>query len=496
MILIRVIIRTVLFSTLILGSFLVNAQEMLGIVTSNFGGTNSALINPSSLSSSKLYMDVNIATVDFFVENDYVYIHAEDYKFLEFLKKNPQLPEYGSDKYPVDWYDNPNLKNGYIQTRIKGPSFFQLRGRHAYALHTGVRVLSSIKSLPYDIANFGYNSLKFERQHNINYDDYDFYANAIAFMEIGATYSYIVKRFWFDEIAAGITVKGLFGHSGSYIYADNLDYVVLNDSTANIKNLNMQGGFSLPIDYATNEYPDQNGLFRGNGLGIDIGVTYQRKVRSYTKRRLDELCKQKYVDYVYKIGVSLIDLGFVKFSKNAEKHSFDDVSRYWYSIDTLSYYNMNQLTSDLSRVFYGDPNASYRGDAMTMLLPAAFSIQADYHYFRNWYFNATLVQPIVLGKTAVTRPAQLAVIPRYETPVFEAALPISLYEWQYPRIGAAVRYHFLTVGTDNLGGFFGLTDFTGLDIYFSVKINFSQGKCIGGRGFTPCDNFEYGIRHK
>jgi len=75
-------------------------------------------------------------------------------------------------------------------------------------------------------------------------------------------------------------------------------------------------------------------------------------------------------------------------------------------------------------------------------------------------------------------------------------MPVSLYEWRYPRMGFAVRWEVLTIGSDNLGGFFGFSDFTGMDIYFAIKINFAKGNCGRGARFTGCGNEEYGRRKR
>jgi hypothetical protein len=131
----------------------------------------------------------------------------------------------------------------------------------------------------------------------------------------------------------------------------------------------------------------------------------------------------------------------------------------------------------ISDVFYGDPNASLASNRIRMILPAALSIQWDYHYRKQWYLNATAMQPIMSSKSYIYRPAQISVTPRYETQYLEFSMPFSLYEYRYPRVGLAARFWFLTIGTDKLLGFFNLTDFTGMDIYFSLKFNFLKGKC-------------------
>jgi hypothetical protein len=43
-------------------------------------------------------------------------------------------------------------------------------------------------------------------------------------------------------------------------------------------------------------------------------------------------------------------------------------------------------------------------------------------------------------------------------------------------------------------GLFGVNDFTGLDLYISVKINFRKGNCGRLKHYLPCENDEYGIR--
>ena len=86
------------------------AQEMWGVVNSNYAGINSSLINPANLLHSKLYLDINIVTADFFFENNALYIHKGDYKPFAFLRSDDNLPEYGIDDLPFDYYKNDKRK--------------------------------------------------------------------------------------------------------------------------------------------------------------------------------------------------------------------------------------------------------------------------------------------------------------------------------------------------------------------------------------------------
>jgi hypothetical protein len=469
---------------------------MWGLTTSNFSGSNGALINPSSIVGSKLYLDINLVTADIFLNNNYLNIHAEDYSLFKYLNSDPQFPEYGPDDMPFDHYTSTIPKNAYVNLFVKGPSAMLARGRHAFAIHTGLRSLTSLTNVPYDVANFGYYGLDYEDQHNINYKSQNLRTGVLAFGEVGVTYAYSFRRFNMNDWTAGITVKRLFGLGGAYMATSDLDYMVINDSTIDVKNMNGEFGFSLPMDYNNNDFPDSGPTLKGGGFGFDIGVTYQKKIMTYQERRFTKYCQQRYIDYYYKIGVSLLDVGYVRFSENAQWHSYDDVSRYWYNADTVSYYNMNQLMQSFSQVFYNDPNASYRGDRISVLLPAAFSVQVDYKLLRNWYLGGVFIHSIPLSKSMVVRPTQIMVSPRYETPAFEASLPVSLYNWRHPRVGLSLRYHIFSIGTDNLASLLGFTDFTGLDLYFSIKINFRKGNCGWFNRLQPCYNYEYGIDKK
>ena len=115
-----------------------------------------------------------------------------------------------------------------------------------------------------------------------------------------------------------------------------------------------------------------------------------------------------------------------------------------------------------------------------MYLPTAVSAQFDYNFGNNIFINATYLQGIRLGKPGVKRETLLAITPRYETPLWEVNLPISIVDFKHPAVGLSVRVYNLVIGTDKLGTIFNLTDIRGLDLYFSLGINLdptvSQGK--------------------
>jgi len=469
------------------------AQVMYGAVLGNYAGVNSIQLNPSAMHNSKMYLDVQLMGFDVFLQNNYLYIPAAEYRFSNFFKTGYVWPshteEYGTEERNFYHYSNKRDKNAFFQSRINGPGAMLLYNRHAFALTTAVRTIVSADKIPDDLANFMYLGLNYEPQQDIRYTDYGpVTVSGMAWGELGLSYSNVVYARDFTRIAAGITVKRLFGLGGMYVNVKQVDYIVPDDSTLDIRNLDAEMGLSIPVDYNTNDIL-ASPVFKGGGFGIDLGVTYTRFAKYHTEQYFDQLCARPYEDYKFRLGVALIDLGGIRFRNNATRMRIDNRSAYWTNVNRMDYQSVGQLLDTLSYMFYGDTVSAYTGNRFTLWLPSALSLQFDYHFRKNWYFNASLIQGFAVAKGAIARPAELTITPRYETDWFEASLPVSLYHWQLARIGLAVRVFGVTVGTDKLGGFFHISDFTGLDFYMSVKFFLDKGKCRT-RGPVHCGGNE------
>ena len=464
--------KILLILILSLSSLYGRGQEMWGVVNSNYAGINSTLINPASMLHSKLYLDVNVVTADFFFENNALYIHKGDYKPFAFLKSDDNLPEYGIDNLPFDFYLNDKRKELHLNTLVMGPSFSIARRDHAFGFRTAYRTIASGRYVPYEVVPFSYVGLGYEPFHNINFNDDYLRISALAWAEIAFSYARTLKRNGPHQLSGGITAKFLMGTAGTYIDMENIDYIVNNESTVNVRNLRGEFGYA--------GVSDGGSLFGGNGFAAELGVVYEYKSSGYSSVRSQKLCKIPYEDYKYRLGISLLDLGFINFKSNAEQHYYDDVDVFWLNVDTVQFRNIESFTRMISDVFYGDPDASLQSNSIRMVLPAALSMQFDYHYRKQWYLNASIVQPIMNSKSYVYRPAQLSVTPRYETRYLEFSMPVSLYNYRLPRVGLSARFWFLTIGTEKLLGFFNVTDFTGMDLYVSIKFNFLKGKCREG----------------
>lgn len=468
------------------------AQEMYGYVNSNYAGITGTQINPTSIVNSKLYFDLNLIGAHIHVDNDFIYLARDEYKFSRFLSANAEFPKHGEDDRVYYDYFNQDLKNAYVNVKVMGPSVMYTKNDMAFGLSTSIRNLVSAKDIPYEIAKFGAEGFDYYPLHRIRFtDDQPFKAGALSFAEIAGTYAMVVKKQNRDHLTAGITIKGLLGFGGAYWSVENADYMLPNGDTMVVYNANGKAGISLPVDYSNNDvlFPDQQ-FISGFGIGADIGITYQLKVRGHTNKRYSA-CEQPFEPYHYKLGISLLDFGYIKFNKHVKQIELNDAQGTWYDFTNQNIETLDVLFSSVSGTFGPDSSALTNTDPFNVFLPSAFSVQFDYRYNERIYINASLVHPVVLNEYTLVRPATISLTPRYESDNFEIAFPMSLYNYIHPRIGVSARFSKFIIGTDKLGGFFGLNNFTGLDLYFMVKLPLIKGNCLGkGRGMT-CGNHEY-----
>lgn len=469
-----------------------DAQEMLGLTLSSFNGINTTFINPALATGSRAYLEVNILSGNTFFENDIYYFNAAGEITKNFLKGEPGLYD-GSFKYDraYNYFDDETEKSFVANARILGPSLMIQSGKHAFALTTSVRSLQSGTNIPYEIPIIAYEEISFERYHHIEFDDYNINMIGMTWSEIGLNYAYDFYDQYNNKLTLGIGVKGLFGMQAAYVRSRNLNYIIIDENTINIINMDSEFGYSLPIDNETNSF-SHDPVFRGYGLGGDIGLVYTRKKSTINYKGEYRICAKPYHDYIYRIGISLLDFGSIAFKNNSELHQFNNVNQYWEEFDTIQFISFEQSMRSYSDVFYGDPDSSFVSNKISIGLPTAISLQFDYHINNNYYVSFAWVQPIRIVANTIWRPAQLAIIPRYENRFFGFSLPVSIYNYSKPRIGMAIRVYSLSIGTDNLSSWFHSNEFTGADIYFSFSFSLQKGKCLSTKkGACYNKNFGY-----
>lgn len=496
-----------------------HAQNMTGATSAQYAGICSAQLNPATLVLSPLYIDISLASAEVFVENNYIFMPREDNKLRRFFKSDHPIVNAGPDKTYADYYTD-SWKVGQMQARVSGPSLALVAGKHAFGITTAVRSVTSVRDMPHTLAKFFYEGLYFPPQYDTRYAyQHQVSIASLNWAEAGLTYSGMIRCREKDIWCGGVTVKRLLGYAGAYMDMDKLDYMVPDHDTLIVYHADLEAGVALPMDYYNNEYLTEP-LVRGKGLGVDLGFVWERKLRVPTDASYyRQLCGQQYVPYLFRLGASLLDLGSIRFTENAERLGVNDGQLFWPGLGDLEYTNLHDLSHQVSEHFYGDPESLVRGSAFTMGLPAQVTLQGDFNltailtgrssesytergsrnaagsgYLRwlggpgSWYVNAVATIPVNRANASVMQPLMLAVGTRYESPHFQLGVTGSFYDHRYFHLGVNGRFRFLFVGTDNLLSFLRVNDYTGTSLYAGLRISLRKGSCRQ-RGFQCPDLF-------
>jgi hypothetical protein len=441
------------------------AQERLGLANSNYAGTTGMPLNPSSMVGSKVWLDINIVGADVFAWNNFEYLGKGDYYVWDDVFKG---------NIPTSLYKTNGKQNhAAANIRVDGPSFTLSHGKNAFGFHTAARVFVSAEDFSEPTTLFIREGLDYDPQEGINYNQQKMGAFATAWAEVGLSYGRIIYQEGKDMINVAVTAKYLMGIGHMSVYIDELNHTVVNDQDWNISSFKGQYAITEP------------GLANGHGFGVDLGVTYKRMledVGDYAPHTAQSNCGT--IDYRYKLGVSLLDLGGINFNKNSLIRTFENSSATWEDYPDADISGIGDIDGLIASQFASDAVSMKTGTRYSASIPSAISVQFDYNLGKNFYANATWVQGFKMGKrTTGIRRSVIGITPRYEHKWFEASLPISLYDYRSPQVGMAFRFYNVTIGSDNILPFIVPMNIYSGNIYASVKITlFKNSACGKGRG--------------
>lgn len=462
-----IMFRKSLFTLSIVLSLSAMAQEELGIANSNYAGVNGLHLNPSSIVDSWAKLDIHLVGASVFFENNYVYLPKNEFSLWQNVDMSPG--ENNSTTIPdLQTNENEVLKHGTVDASVQGPSFMWAGKRGSFALSSRVRSHTNINNVSPELAKLIFEGFQYAPNQGTDLTEQRFRVNSMTWGELGFTYGHVLFKQNKNFLTGAVGVRRLIGINAMSIAVENIDYEVHNDSLLEIRDINGHVGLG---DVEFNS---------GGGWGGDIGFTYKRMkedASDYYPHSRSHNCN--HLDYRYKIGVSLLDVGTIKFT-DAQYGSMQNSSSYWSGYDTTIVEAIGDVDSLLAARF-----SNYeRGTEFKSRLPMAISLQYDHSLGKNFFLNLTAVQSLNGVKSiGLRRSSIIGLTPRYEIKRFEVAVPMSLYEYQRPRVGLAFRFNSLVIGTDNLLPLVGQGNVYGADIYFSFKYTiFKSGVCNGKRG--------------
>lgn len=460
------------------------SAQYLGTST-NYSGSRGRSINPSLMTTSFVYADfgLNLGVIAY---NDVIYLHASDYQ--SFMRREWVTSDYyiHGKKFEFGIDLNGRRKSVYEALDFNILSaMYNPNGKTAWGFFVNSRVYANGTRIPWEIAEAGAAGIEEGDFIGHNFVSKNTKIGLMAWSEIGLSYSRVVRESFQDKIDVGVTAKGLLGHAGVGVNLNRVEKSILNRDSAMIHKLDMTAVMSGPVDYSA-RFEDGDAIFNpayivsGLGAGFDIGVTYTRKREDKIHPTVKRPCTAKRDYYYWRIGASLLDVGAISFFKNTQNYNLQSDEDKLFDVTTLEgVETFDQMMDTLCSVFYDDPSEAKSEDGYLMGLPTAASLQFDYSITKNFYVNATWIQPLRFFKYSARRAAMLVVEPRYESRYFDFAVPVTLYNYQKIFVGAEARLAFLTIGTHNIFNFIGVGESYGLDVYVALKFNLYKEKCFG-----------------
>jgi hypothetical protein len=452
--LIRIIVNMICF----LASFEGYSQYQLGMRLENNSGMYGITINPNQNLFTANKWEIHLGSAGFFLSNNYIFFKETNLSRLIRNRETLRLVDQKlSDKdNVVEVGYSYNSSSRFLQARafISGPAIaYQIRKNQTLGFFFQARSGLSATNIPNE---FSYNKIT-ARKHFEPFKASPFGGAFMNLMEYGINYAVKKEDFYKNSISFGLNLKYLRGYE--MLFANSLrtyDHAVIGTNDFSMDRPKMAFGYSSDESIF--------GQAHGNGGAIDIGISYVKNGKNN--------------DIDYKIGFSLIDLGFVQFNR--------DITSYRFVTDsTLRVFGKdyeNLVASDgidgVTNLFINNSLAQ-KGDlsksnSQRIILPFSMSLQFDYKLKKSIYINALIVQPVTLSDINMHGIHIIALTPRFEERGYSFSLPVSIVEKKAAQIGVAARLGILTLGSDQILSIIRKGNFYGSDIYAGIKLGFGK----------------------
>ncbi len=440
------------------------SQAQLGMRLEQRAGLYATTINPAALAFNPSRWELSLFQTDVFANQSYGRIlNASVSDVLRDPDLLVLLDDLASDpvntQIPVDFY-RKGRAFGALQARVAGPALaFRINGKHSIGLSMAGRFVLSSYRVPNLARYHRISQLAYGQTYRVD----PVKMATMGWAEVAGHYTY--RNFDGGVLfSAGITPKFLLGGQAAYaqVKAD-FDYTPIASDTVSLGSGNWAFGYTNDILYADDAStvrPRANGY----GGGVDLGVSWAMPI---------EFADQPEA-YLWRAGISLLDVGAVRFGRNTEAHRIGFNQLSVVAGDTLAASaddGPQAGVQALSNVLLGDPNASKVANKFTMGLPTMLSAQFDYRVVPQFYVQAVMTQRLPIYRHALKTPNTLAVVPRFEHRWASVSVPVVLSDYRSLRLGLGARLGVLYFGSDDVLSWTGKRSLTGTDVYVGLKVN-------------------------
>ncbi|MEO9004383.1 MAG: hypothetical protein ABI288_06585, partial [Ginsengibacter sp.] len=362
------------------------SQDFLGLSTGNYSGVTGVMLQPAQIVDSRFKFDINLFSTGVSYSNNYFLLDKN--AILKFNKSDFNDYATFKDRYLSEASLPAGEKVFFnINNRTQLPfSFMATTGKKsAIALNMQLRTMIQGRGISQDFASLGFNNF-YPSSNNPSVDASGISINSLSWAEVGLTYGRVLYASGNHFLKAAVTGKYLAGLSSISLSTNELQMGVNSDSTFNFNSPNVSYNHNKNADF--NKLFDKNFSPNANSFGFDAGLVYEYRgnIDKFKYLKSDDgissdALRRDVSKYIFKLGVSLLDVGMFQFDKPDDVNSFAANINNW-DIKNAHYKSLNQFDTALASRVIANPNDPRR---YNVYLPSALSAQLDIKFVKGLF---------------------------------------------------------------------------------------------------------------
>jgi hypothetical protein len=485
------------------------AQDFFPVLNDNFMGINQAFLQPAAIADSRFKSDFNVGGFNNDIYNDAI-------RFRSRWIMDPTGIVFNDNWWDENTYLAPNNgkdKNLVMSQTILGPGFMtsiDKKNKYAIGFTSRVRSVTNADNIDEPLFNLIYSNYSDTRYFNKWYHNEDMRAVQHIFGDYGLTFAGVIFDKGEHFLKAGGTLKLLQGIASSYLQTKDIYYYYNGQDYPGAKSMSLnssyvysglsdnwgfydeQGVYNFAVNYQLTAKPS---------VGLDLGAVYEFRPEFFKYKYLPKDAKDSadrfdLNKYFVKVGISLLDIGRLKYTKDYNSsdlvaaftpdylNRYDNgdnsvpMNTYWMDGNDIrftfwNYVNFADTMYQRSLNGQGVQVAADNKEKFTVKLPAALSLQVDMNLFlKGLYVNFTSYTALNQGFSRKPNShyiSNYSITPRYENKWYSISLPVQINQYKKLDVGLGIRAGVVYAGVNNLFSNV-FSDPYGMHWYVGVKV--------------------------
>lgn len=482
--------KTLLLFTCFVLIKLVYSQEYLGYANSNNAGITGVWLQPASIADSRYKADIHLAGFNFNFNNNFFLYDARILSLKDSLFDDPLF--YDNRITERDLKGNDFSFN--LSTDMQLLSFlFAIDTKNTIGFGIRHRFNFQVEGVEDDLLQLAMEEFDYPDLMNRSILNRELSIQLHNWMEYDLHYARVLMDDNEHFLKGGVTLKILQGLGSLYIYSNELRYNFSDNDTISITESDLSYGWSDKMRSNADNFNSSN-LFKNesSSIGFDLGFVYEYRPEYYAyKYDMDgsyNLWRNDQSKYKFKAGVSLLDVGRIKYNKGADSRDWTVDVRLMDLSDLSGVNTIAELTDSLTNRF----SDSTSGNSYNMQLPTVLSTQFDFQIQEGFYLNFTPFWGFQRNsnKNKTHAVSRYSLTPRWEHRWFDVGLPIHYDQYQNFGIGMSVRLGPFITGFNNLKNVFKRGNSGEFEFYTAFKIPIKYPIPMDDDGDGVSDKFD------